>query len=71
MKATLTFNLPDDDFQFKCASQAESVIHDIHDISMDIRSRFKYEEGIGDEEDEFLRGIYCKLSNIIDRSGLE
>lgn len=51
MKANLEFNLPDDEFEFKCASEAMKLRIAIQEIYSILRGRTKY--GISEEEQSF------------------
>lgn len=58
MKATLEFNLPDDEWEFKAAVESREVMSGLLDLSNQVRSRLKH----GPEPDtEFVEQIYQQL----------
>ena len=50
MKATLEFNLPDEDAEFYCATKGTAMLNALWDINQELRKLYKYEEL---NEDEF------------------
>lgn len=44
MKATLTFNLPDENDEFIAAVHASDALHVINEISQRMRTIYKYED---------------------------
>lgn len=44
MKATLHFNLPDDDYQFEAACQAGALASTLSEVERHLRDRLKYGE---------------------------
>ena len=44
MKATLKFNLPDDEFEFNCAVKSTKMFFALNEIMEDIRAILKYGE---------------------------
>jgi hypothetical protein len=44
MKATLKYNLPDDDFEFNCAVKSTKMYFALTEIKDEIRSFIKYQE---------------------------
>lgn len=50
MKATLEFNLPDEDAEFYCATKGQAMLNALWEINTELRKLWKYEEL---NEDEF------------------
>jgi hypothetical protein len=44
MKATLKYNLPDDDFEFNCAVKSTKMFFALTEIKDELREILKYEE---------------------------
>lgn len=60
MKATLEFNLPEDNNEYKIASRAIDFYVDLTDISQQIRSFEKYGLGIDPPEEDQNVEEWCK-----------
>jgi len=68
MKATLTFNLPDEAWEFECASRGYNVIRDLNYFKEKIHSQLKH----GHEYftvDEVLDYVYSELILISSQVG--
>lgn len=50
MKATLEFNLPDEEAEFYCATKGTAMLNALWEIQTELRTLWKYEEL---NEDEF------------------
>lgn len=61
VKATLEFNLPEDEEALKCALAATDIMSDLRDIRNEVRLRLKH----GPEPDtEFVEHVYQQLLEI-------
>ena len=60
MKATLEFNLPDDQNEFDMAVQSGNMYAALWDISQDLRKLWKYEE-LSEEEWKMVERIRDKF----------
>jgi len=49
MKATLEFNLPEDDAEFYCATKGTAMLNALFEIEIELRKLYKYEELNEDE----------------------
>ena len=49
MKATLEFNLPEDDAEFYCATKGSAMLNALWEIQVELRKLYKYEE-LNDEQ---------------------
>jgi hypothetical protein len=49
MKATLEFNLPEDDAEYYCATKGSAMYASLWDIQQELRKLYKYEELNEDE----------------------
>ena len=49
MKATLEFNLPDEDAEFYCATKGTAMLNALFEINTELRKLWKYEELNEDE----------------------
>jgi len=65
MRATLTFNLPDDQRDYEIATQAPKVQSFLHDFSTQLRSWYKYHHDFKDADDALdkIREEFYKLLN--------
>lgn len=64
MKATLEFNLPDDQHEFDLAVQGSKMYVALWDISQDLRKLWKYEE-LSEEEWKMVEKIRDKFYEIL------
>jgi len=60
MKATLEFNLPDDDYEFRHATKGAQYYGAIDDLNDEIRNKLKW----SDDEDEIA--LYEKIRAVFD-----
>lgn len=49
MKATLEFNLPEDDAEFYCANKGSAMLNVLWELQQELRKMYKYEELNEDE----------------------
>ncbi len=49
MKATLEFNLPEDDAEFYCATKGTAMLNVLWELQQELRKLYKYEELNEDE----------------------
>lgn len=64
MKATIEFNLPDDQHEFDLAIQGGKMYSALWDISQDLRKLWKYEE-LSEEEWKMVERIRDKFYEIL------
>jgi len=64
MKATLEFNLPEDQHEFDLAIQGSNMYSALWDISQELRKLWKYEE-LSDEEWKMVERIRDKFYEIL------
>ena len=67
MKATLKFNLPEDQAEFDFAVQGSKMYSALWDISQELRAIWKHEE-LSDEEFKMVERIRNKFFEILDDS---
>jgi hypothetical protein len=70
MKATLEFNLPDDQNEFDMAVQSGNMYAALWDISQELRTLWKYEE-LSEEEWKMVDKIRNKFFEILDDSQIK
>lgn len=71
MKATLEFNLPDDEHEFNMAITGSKWSLVAWDIDQYLRTRMKYEDSISDEQYKAVEAARKKLRDIISNYGLD
>ena len=49
MKATIEFNLPEEDAEFYCATKGTDMLNALFEIEIELRKLYKYEELNEDE----------------------
>jgi len=64
MKATIEYNLPEDQFEFDCASKSLKMFHALNEIKVELRSIWKYED-LKDNEFEMVERIREKFFEIL------
>jgi hypothetical protein len=64
MKATIEFNLPDDDAEFYCATKGTAMLNALWEINSELRTLWKYEE-LSDEEFKIVERIREKFFDIL------
>jgi len=70
MKATLEFNLPEDQAEFDFAVQGSKMYNALWDISQELRTLWKYEE-LNDDEWKMVERIRDKFYEILDESQIK
>ena len=70
MKATLKFNLPEDQAEFDFAVQGSNMYSALWDISQELRTLWKYEE-LTDEEFKIVEKIRNKFYEILDENQIK
>ena len=70
MKATLKFNLPEDQAEFDFAVQGSKMYSALWDISQELRALWKYEE-LTDEEFKMVERIRNKFYEILDENQIK
>ena len=65
MKATLKFNLPEDQAEFDLAVQGSKMYSALWDISQELRAIWKHEE-LSDEEFKMVERIRNKFFEILE-----
>jgi len=65
MKATLEYNLPDDQAEFDFAIQGGNMYSALFDISQELRTLWKYEE-LDEKEWDIVERIRNKFFEILD-----
>jgi hypothetical protein len=64
MKATLKFNLPEDQFEFDCAMKSTKMYFALTEIKEEIRSVLKYGE-LRDDQYKFIEELQEKFHEIL------
>ena len=67
MKATINYNLPEDEFQFRRAINGHKWAQVVYDIDETLRRELKYTEGLSEEQ----RACYEKVRENIREEMLE
>ena len=70
MKATLEFNMPEDQVEFDFAVQGSKMYSALWDISQELRTLWKYEE-LSDEEWKMVERIRNKFHEILDENQIK
>jgi hypothetical protein len=64
MKATLKYNLPDDEFEFNCAVKSTKMYFALTEIKEELRAIWKYEE-LKENQFEMVERIREKFFEIL------
>lgn len=64
MKATLEYNLPDDEFEFNCAVKSTKMVFALTEIKDELRAIWKYEE-LKENQFEIVERIREKFFEIL------
>ena len=67
MKATIEFNLPDEDAEFYCATKGQAMLNALWEINTELRTLWKYEE-LNDEEWKIVERIREKFFDILQEN---
>ena len=70
MKATLEFNMPEDQAEFDFAIQGSKMYSALWDISQELRTLWKYEE-LSDEEWKMVERIRNKFHEILNENQIK
>jgi hypothetical protein len=65
MKATIEYNLPEDQFEFDCASKSLKMFHALNEIKEELRAIWKYED-LKDNEFELIERVREKFFEILN-----
>ena len=64
MKATLEFNLPDEDAEYYCATKGTAMLNALWEIQTELRTLWKYEE-LNEDEFKMVERIREQLFDIL------
>lgn len=64
MKATIEYNLPDDEFEFNCAVKSTKMVFALTEIKDELRAIWKYEE-LKENQFEIVERIREKFFEIL------
>jgi hypothetical protein len=64
MKAIIEYNLPEDQFEFDCASKSLKMFHALSEIKAELRAIWKYED-LKDNEFEMIERVREKFFEIL------
>jgi len=70
MKATLEFNLPEDQTEFDFATKGSNMYAALWEISQELRTLWKYEE-LKEEEWDMVERIRNKFYEILDENQIK
>jgi hypothetical protein len=70
MKATLEFNLPDDEYKFNCAVNGEKYLSALECIRSEVRTIYKYSE-LTDAEHQLVERIYSMIIDYMNECNLK
>jgi hypothetical protein len=71
MKATLTFNLPDDQTEYDFANNGGYYYSVIWDFDQFLRSEVRYNENITEAERDYAEMLREKLREILDENNVK
>lgn len=69
MKATIEFNLPEDDAEFYCATKGTDMLNALFEIEIELRKLYKYEE-LNEDEWNMVEKIRSSFYEILDRNDI-
>lgn len=69
MKATIEFNLPEEDAEFYCATKGTDMLNALFEIEIELRKLYKYEE-LNEDEWNMVEKIRASFYEIIDRNDI-
>jgi len=64
MKATIEFNLPDDDAEYYCATKGTAMLNALWEMQQEVRKIWKYEE-LNEDESNMVERIREKFFDIL------
>ena len=67
MKATLEFNLPEDDAEFYCATKGTAMLNSLWEIQVELRKLYKYEE-LNEDEWKMVERIRDSFHAILEHN---
>ena len=67
MKATIEFNLPEDDAEFYCATKGTDMLNALWEIQQELRKLYKYEE-LNDEQFKMVERIRDSFHAILEHN---
>lgn len=65
MKATLEFNLPDEQHEFYCATKGQDMISVLWELQQELRKLYKYEE-LNEDEYKIVERLQSFLNNSLN-----
>ena len=71
MKATLTFNLPDDQIEYDFANKGGNYYSALWDFDQFLRSEIKYNEELNETEYDYAEKLREKLREIMDDNNVK
>lgn len=69
MKATIEFNLPEEDAEFYCATKGTAMISALFEIEIELRKLYKYEE-LNEDEWKIVERMRDSFYEILDRNDI-
>lgn len=67
MKAKLTFNLPEDEHEFYCATKGQDMISVLWELQQELRKLYKYEE-LNKDETLIVERLQSFLNNSLNEN---
>ena len=69
MKATLEFNLPEDDAEFYCATKGTAMLNALWELKQELRKLYKYEE-LNEDEWKMVERIRDSFHAILQQNDI-
>lgn len=70
MDAMLSFDLPEDNFEFQCAINGIALRRSICDFQEYMRQMYKYNERISDAEKEMIQHLREQFQEMLEGNGV-
>lgn len=70
MDAMLSFDLPEDNFEFQCAINGIALRRSICDFQEYMRQMYKYNERISDDEKKIIQHLREQFQEILEDNGV-
>ena len=70
MDAMLSFDLPEDNFEFQCAINGVALRRSICDFQEYMRQMYKYNERISDDEKKMIQHLREQFQEILEDNGV-
>jgi|TARA_R110002126_G_scaffold197540_1_gene345335 hypothetical protein len=70
MDAMLSFDLPEDNFEFQCAINGVALRRSICDFQEYMRQMYKYNERISDAEKEMIQHLREQFQEMLEGNGV-